>query len=297
MTADNALTTDAILDAFSSFDRGLPRAALQQAASRWDEGGPVLLDLLIQAASSVADPPDRTLNILTYALYLMAQVRETRAYLPLCALAKLNERFDVMLGDAITTDFNIMLARVYDGDPAPLRDLIESPEVDEFTRDAAFGALAWLTATGRIDPDDTMAYLRQLYATLQPQAESYVWVGWQRAIANLGFTGLEFLVEDAFARGWIGDHIMSLEHFRSDLKTAQSASSPAEAFEPDDQDDGCLDDVARLLSSWPAFAPARPRAPSFNTPVRNPYRNVGRNDPCPCGSGRKFKKCCLEAVA
>ncbi len=24
------------------------------------------------------------------------------------------------------------------------------------------------------------------------------------------------------------------------------------------------------------------------------YRNVGRNDPCPCGSGKKFKKCCLQ---
>jgi len=22
--------------------------------------------------------------------------------------------------------------------------------------------------------------------------------------------------------------------------------------------------------------------------------NVGRNDPCPCGSGKKFKKCCLK---
>ena len=22
---------------------------------------------------------------------------------------------------------------------------------------------------------------------------------------------------------------------------------------------------------------------------------VGRNDPCPCGSGRKFKKCCAQA--
>jgi uncharacterized protein len=21
--------------------------------------------------------------------------------------------------------------------------------------------------------------------------------------------------------------------------------------------------------------------------------DVGRNDPCPCGSGKKFKKCCL----
>ena len=26
-------------------------------------------------------------------------------------------------------------------------------------------------------------------------------------------------------------------------------------------------------------------------PVRNPTRAVGRNDPCPCRSGQKFKKC------
>ncbi|MSQ67747.1 MAG: zinc chelation protein SecC [Gammaproteobacteria bacterium] len=26
-------------------------------------------------------------------------------------------------------------------------------------------------------------------------------------------------------------------------------------------------------------------------PARNPLRTVGRNDPCPCGSGKKFKKC------
>ena len=25
----------------------------------------------------------------------------------------------------------------------------------------------------------------------------------------------------------------------------------------------------------------------------SPARRVGRNDPCPCGSGRKYKKCCL----
>lgn len=26
-------------------------------------------------------------------------------------------------------------------------------------------------------------------------------------------------------------------------------------------------------------------------PYVNPLRDVGRNDPCPCGSGSKFKKC------
>ncbi len=28
--------------------------------------------------------------------------------------------------------------------------------------------------------------------------------------------------------------------------------------------------------------------------VRNPFKGVGRNDACPCGSGKKFKKCCLN---
>ncbi|MDE0519675.1 MAG: SEC-C metal-binding domain-containing protein, partial [Candidatus Dadabacteria bacterium] len=28
------------------------------------------------------------------------------------------------------------------------------------------------------------------------------------------------------------------------------------------------------------------------TPVRRTQKKVGRNDPCPCGSGKKYKRCC-----
>lgn len=28
--------------------------------------------------------------------------------------------------------------------------------------------------------------------------------------------------------------------------------------------------------------------------IKNRTRHIGRNDPCPCGSGKKFKKCCLQ---
>jgi preprotein translocase subunit SecA len=28
-----------------------------------------------------------------------------------------------------------------------------------------------------------------------------------------------------------------------------------------------------------------------SAPVASPYVGVGRNEPCPCGSGKKFKKC------
>jgi preprotein translocase subunit SecA len=29
-----------------------------------------------------------------------------------------------------------------------------------------------------------------------------------------------------------------------------------------------------------------------NTPIVNSEPKVGRNDPCPCGSGKKYKNCC-----
>ncbi len=46
-----------------------------------------------------------------------------------------------------------------------------------------------------------------------------------------------------------------------------------------------------------ASDPPAPPAPRRNQPVREELHRregkVGRNDPCPCGSGKKFKKCCL----
>ena len=38
---------------------------------------------------------------------------------------------------------------------------------------------------------------------LQPQAENFVWVGWQSAITMLGMSDLKSLVEKAFDRGFI----------------------------------------------------------------------------------------------
>ena len=39
-------------------------------------------------------------------------------------------------------------------------------------------------------------------------------------------------------------------------------------------------------------APAQEQGSAANAPVRREGAKVGRNDPCPCGSGKKYKKCC-----
>ncbi len=32
-------------------------------------------------------------------------------------------------------------------------------------------------------------------------------------------------------------------------------------------------------------------------PIRNRGQKVGRNDPCPCNSGKKYKNCCMRQQA
>jgi SWIM/SEC-C metal-binding protein len=49
--------------------------------------------------------------------------------------------------------------------------------------------------------------------------------------------------------------------------------------EPDKPED--VTDLERLLGATRTEQAAKPATPK-----------VGRDDPCPCGSGRKFKRCC-----
>ena len=41
----------------------------------------------------------------------------------------------------------------------------------------------------------------------------------------------------------------------------------------------------------PPTAAGRPIAPADHTPMVRAEPKVGRNEPCPCGSGKKYKHC------
>ena len=40
----------------------------------------------------------------------------------------------------------------------------------------------------------------------------------------------------------------------------------------------------------PQPMPEKPKPHTIQKDKDDPYANVGRNDPCPCGSGKKFKQ-------
>jgi uncharacterized protein len=58
-----------------------------------------------------------------------------------------------------------------------------------------------------------------------------------------------------------------------------------------------LEMIAGLTRIYRHFEQQRrsPGHTSANVPARREGRKIGRNEPCPCGSGRKYKQCCADA--
>jgi SEC-C motif len=121
----------------------------------------------------------------------------------------------------------------------------------------------------------------------------------------LGVNDLKALVKKAFDQGFIDSHILSFDHFEQDLRHA--IERPGEPWPSDNHDYTLFGDTTEELSGWYCFTEdyrrdqqrwrrqaKADRARSHR--LENPFKGVGRNDPCPCGSGKKFKRCCLPAV-
>ncbi len=61
--------------------------------------------------------------------------------------------------------------------------------------------------------------------------------------------------------------------------------------------EGRLDGGSTLARTVRALRGAYLEAAGGTTkPIVRPGARLGRNDPCPCGSGRKYKKCCLDRL-
>lgn len=246
------LTVQDILDGLDSDSGVLPIGALEQAIARWDEVAPVLVPH-IEAYADGRDRSGHAIDLAFYGLYLMAQQRDTRAFRMLCTLLLDAKASDDALSDGVTEEVPSMLVRTYDGDPTPLRTLIEAPDANEAGRDTAFEVLAWLTAAGRIDRDETARYLRGLFTTLQPQGPSQAWLGWQSAIAHLGLDKLRPMVAKAFSRGWIDDGLRTFDDFAEDLYEAKEAPRSMDSFDDRFYLLTELDDVISVMKSWKTF--------------------------------------------
>jgi uncharacterized protein len=240
---------------------------------------------------------------LFFIFHLLGEWREKSAYRPLSGFLRLpREVLDPILGDSITETSHRVMAAVFDGDPDPLYEIIRDEEADEFVRARMCHAIAILARRGDLLRAAAAEFLRDCYSRLEPKDDCYVWQGWLDAVAWLGLAELKPLVQQAFLRGSIDPAWLSFEDFEKDLQHAvdHPQAEPLHA----DGNLALFGDTIAEMSDLDGFKPKARRndksewrpPTSLGMPHREPLRKVGRNDPCPCGSGKKFKKCCLNAA-
>jgi hypothetical protein len=279
----------------------LPVEAIRAAQADRDTMVPIFLRT-IDDFLSLEGPVDP--NAVFFIFHLLGEWREKSAYRPLASfLALPHDVLDVILGDCITETTHRVMASVFDGDPEPLYGIIRDPEADEFVRAKMCQTIAMLTRRGELPRDAAAAFLRDCFSQLEPQKDCCVWSGWADAVAWLGLTELKPLVQQTFQRGSINPGWLTFRDFEEDLQYTvdHPDAEPLHA----DGDLTLFGETVTEMSGWAGFKPKAPRnetpswglLDSLGTPHREPLRKVGRNDPCPCGSGKKFKKCCLASAS
>lgn len=301
------MTLETALDQIAEADYDLPRDALLWLRWHWSEVSPALVQML-KGFVAGTDRTDRTSLTLPYTTLLMAEMRETEAFIPLCELARLDSDFvDFTMGDDWNTGtLAPLLSSTFNGDVVPLKALAEDKATNEFSAAAGLQVLAYLAVYGRTDRDDCERYLEQLFTSLQTRKNSFLWTAWAEAVAWLGLESLRDTVLLAYDRQYLTDFFMLREEFEKDLELGKSLNGAALPerdlihFVP-------IDDAIATLSTWYEFSEARKKndkaARMRNVlaenkqpvPPPSPDSKIGRNEPCPCGSGKKHKKCCLNA--
>jgi uncharacterized protein len=98
----------------------------------------------------------------------------------------------------------------------------------------------------------------------------------------------------------------ALYHATYDLGFVADAGA-AEQLEAPGEEDHVMEEAAEFIPAcvaaidayWREKRPKQISMPLTAGPPSQPVqtsRKIGRNDPCSCGSGKKFKKCCGNAA-
>jgi Protein of unknown function (DUF1186)/SEC-C motif len=286
-----------------------PIYAIGMCLLRMEEAAPALRAVLAKAADG-EDLSEEQRTLLLRGVYILGGARDTQSCQPLLRLLRLpEEELDHLLGEALMDGIPRIVAGVFDGDVDALLALVTDRSVDPFAREAVLDAAIILTWKGSIARDRLVSLLERFYEEKLADDDDPVWESWTRAIALLGLRDMAGLVYRSWDEGRIPDWVIGRNEFEEMLAEAERNPDDAARFEEFGL--GYIEDVADALA-WTDISEFDNEDESFDTfdedllesddldtrwipaePVRNPWRDVGRNDPCPCGSGKKFKKCCL----
>ena len=292
----------------------LPVDALLAAREQWSELLPVIDDLmqLFITKEALTDPES---NLLFFGICLIIDRKQFSCFDSLIKLTNkddCNSPLELLLGDFIASDLSTAYYILAQGKPEQLGYLVNSDQAGELVKMAALSALFSQLHTGQIDRDTLNKNIPDFIESLLKSDQSI-------ALFEL----INLLISNEFNQY----HSQFVGYVESKLIDEGPAENQC-IIDWDNQSIGYSEwesglisgdyDVIDSLSQWAGFNAESEMNDAdlmavfddlMNTPdelderyfesfdPKQPFIadiQAGRNDPCPCGSGKKYKKCCLN---
>jgi hypothetical protein len=243
-----------------------------------------------------------------HLIAFLAEFRETRAYPMLVAATRLGEEdAESIFGDFLTEVMARALASVCDGNIELLEALANDATCGCWCRNAGVMAITTRALEGDLSAQDAAHAIERIglaearrQRALPPEQQDNTFLSC--VVGDLG--DLRAVPALPNIRDWFQDQLVdptfqgTYEKVERDILRDDFAVEQARALQ---YDKGYVRDATKELANWAMFeAPREDTYDDVNFPFWQadglPYERTlpktGRNDPCPCSSGKKFKKCC-----
>ena len=297
-----------IIAKFKEFPPKFPRDAISEAIRQKDKIIPELLAIINDPPNlfqKCEQQPEYMGHI--YALFLLAQFRVMGTFpLIIAIFGEPSEHSLTLLGDEfVIEDVPRILASVYEGDLSSLKCIIENPSANEYVREAMLKVLLILAIHEKIQREGIVTYLSFLIREKLERTPSILWCGIAKICAELAAGELLEDIRGAFAEDLVDPLYITVEDVEQEIVRGWDRNLKRIATNPHYQ---LVKDVVREMEWWACFQKSEPQnlAPNFSVPKKftgkrdqiqsDPHQKtplkIGRNEPCPCGSGKKYKKCC-----
>jgi len=303
---------DWIIDELDTAGRKLPEEAICAARERRDEIIPILIDVLHSTSNEAREGMKPEGDAHFFALFLLAEFQAKEALPAIIEAVSLpgDLPFD-LFGDAITDTLARVLVSLADNGPDLLDSLIRNRELNEYVRWEAAQGYPYLVRDGTASREEAVERLRSHLRDAIDNEDVEITGPLVSVLESLFPAEAYEEITEAYRRDLVETFLIGLEDVEDTLQRGEERMRDA----LDRLGPTLIEDTAEELRTWAAFReepPAKPKLPRPKSPglpasispfaspaaVQSPVDDypdkprVGRNAPCPCGSGKKYKKCC-----
>lgn len=282
------------------FDKKFPKKEFEIISANRDAAIPYLRSA-VEKAIEEKDGLDEGYQLHFYAMYLLAQFQDREFFPKMVELFSLpTDTLDALIGDALTESVGNILYNTYNGDIELIKQAIFDIQVDDYVKSAMLDVMGQLYLDQSLTRQEWQDFLRAIVYGKESIGD-YVYTAVAHIICKCHF--IEMLPEirklyqdelvDEYAIGGYDECVDCVFEYRTYDK--EFCKSPI--------------DAAKTLSGWAMFEQSsmdkkksekelsklrRDIALEARKAKQKESVKVGRNDPCPCGSGKKYKKCCMD---